>query len=98
MDNSNIAKKFAEEVTSSVMKNGERGIRYVATQYIFGEKKMFAESLLNKKEESKISFINDFVSNVKSVYVNGGQKDVESYLNSCLFVGNVVNPQIKMSV
>lgn len=98
MDNSYIAKKFAEEVTSAVMKNGERGIRYVATQYIFGEKKMFASSLLNKKEESKISFINDFVSNVKSVYVNGGQKNVESYLKSCLFVGNIVNPQVELSV
>jgi hypothetical protein len=84
MSNKNLAVEFTTDFKEAFFNQGEKGIRNVATQYIFGTKQMFNGQFDRSNDKESIAFVDSFVCNLKSLYNKGGEELVLGYVEGAI--------------
>jgi len=77
-----ISEEFSIAVDKAIMKKGEKGIRDVVTQYMFGEKKLFNSSWGKLSQDDRLVFVDRFIDNVKASYQSDGRTGVCCYIQN----------------
>ncbi len=87
MNSKNLVNEVSDKLTEALFESGYNGIKEVATQYIFGTKKLFAGQFNAASDKESIKFINIFSDNVKNSYLVGGEELVKKYIQTLIDKG-----------
>lgn len=84
MSDKSLAITFTADFKEAFFNQGEKGIKNVATQYIFGSVRLFNGQFDRANDKESIAFVDSFVTNLKNLYNKGGEELVLGYVEGAI--------------